>query len=230
MIKYLIIDDEFIAHDIIKGYTELMPNLEWSKSCFNALEAIAFLRDQHVDLIFLDLNLPKLKGFEFLRTLTTPPQIIVTTAYQEYALEGYELNIKDYLLKPFSFERFIKAINKVESTVVEEVKIKTQTTEDSIFLYSNKTHIQIKINDLLYVEAAGNYCKVVTIDKSISVREKISSLNKQFPRQKFTQVHKSFIVANQHVDKIEGNRIHIGDSEIPIGKMFKLNIAKILKT
>tara|TARA_Y100000385_G_C13074162_1_gene630549 strand:+ start:1424 stop:1804 length:381 start_codon:yes stop_codon:yes gene_type:complete len=112
MIKYLIIDDEYIAHDIVKGYCDLLPNMQLMKSCFNALEAIEYLNENAVDIIFLDLNMPKLKGFKFLKTLTRPPKIIVTTAYQEFAIEGYELNVSDYLLKPFSFERFLKAINK----------------------------------------------------------------------------------------------------------------------
>ncbi len=112
MIKYLIIDDEYIAHDIIKGYCDLLPNLKLMKNCYDALEAFEYLQEQEVDLIFLDLNMPKLKGFDFLKTLKAPPKVIVTTAYKEYALEGYELNISDYLLKPFGFERFLKAVNK----------------------------------------------------------------------------------------------------------------------
>ena len=115
MIKYLIIDDEYIAHDIIKGYCDLLPNMQLMKNCYDALEAIEYLNSNNVDLIFLDLNMPKLKGFEFLKTLSSPPKVIVTTAYKEFALEGYELNISDYLLKPFGFERFLKAINKTVS-------------------------------------------------------------------------------------------------------------------
>ncbi|UZJ63145.1 response regulator [Sphingobacterium sp. KU25419] len=112
MISYLIIDDEHIAHDIIKGYSDLIPNMQLQKNCYDALEAFEFLNKNKVDLIFLDLNMPVLKGFEFLKTLQSPPKVIVTTAYQEFALEGYEHNISDYLLKPFGFERFLKAVNK----------------------------------------------------------------------------------------------------------------------
>jgi two-component SAPR family response regulator len=112
MIKYLIIDHEYIAHDIIKGYCDLLPNMQLMKNCYDALEAIEYLNNITVDLIFLDLNMPKLKGFEFLKTLITSSKVIVTTAYKEFALEGYELNISDYLLKPFGFKRFLKAINK----------------------------------------------------------------------------------------------------------------------
>ena len=115
MTTYLIIDDEFIAHEIIKGYCDILPNLTFASSCYDAIEALTYLSQNKVDLIFLDLNMPKLKGFEFLRTLSSPPKVIVTTGYKEFAIEGYELEIVDYLLKPFSFERFLKAVNKATS-------------------------------------------------------------------------------------------------------------------
>ena len=121
MIRYLIIDDEHIAHDIIKGYCDMLPNMELQKNCYDALEALQYLNEHEVDVIFLDLNMPKLKGFEFLKTLPSPPKIIVTTAYSEFALEGYELNVVDYLLKPFSFERFLKAVNKAVSEIVKSL-------------------------------------------------------------------------------------------------------------
>lgn len=230
MISYLIIDDEFIAHEIINGYAELLPDLNHVKSCYDALEAISYLRENTVNLIFLDLNLPKLKGFDFLKTLTKPPQIIVTTAYQEFALEGYELNVKDYLLKPFSFERFVKAVNKIENKKAETSSVNLGKEDERVFLYSNKTHIQIKVKDLLFIEASGNYCKVVTEEKTITVREKISELAKLFPEHQFIRVHKSFVVSKDHVDRIEGNRIFIRTHEIPIGKMYKLNIGGILNS
>ena len=229
MIKYIIVDDEHIAHDIIRGYCDLMPNLSFVQDCYDAIEAIDCLRNQEVDLIFLDLNMPKLKGFDFLRTLKDPPKIIVTTAYQEHALEGYELDIVDYLLKPFSFERFVKAINKiappetVKSTVVE------QKEENSIFLKSNKKHVQVKTADILYIEARGNYINVVTTADEIQVRDKISNMLELLADTDFIQVHKSFAVAKKHIHSVEGNRIYIQDFEIPIGKMYKLNLDKLFK-
>ena len=141
MMKYIIIDDEHIAHDIIKGYCDALPNLSFLGHCYDAIEAMEYLRTHKVDLIFLDLNMPKLKGFDFLKTLQNPPNVIVTTAYQEHALEGYELNIVDYLLKPFSFERFIKAINKIESKSPKSestTTLNTKKEEQSLFLKSNK--------------------------------------------------------------------------------------------
>ncbi|AUC14934.1 DNA-binding response regulator [Tenacibaculum sp. SZ-18] len=228
MIKYIIIDDEHIAHDIIKGYCDALPNLSFVQHCYDAIEAMECLRNHQVDLIFLDLNMPKLKGFEFLRTLQNPPKVIVTTAYQEYALEGYELNIIDYLLKPFGFDRFIKAINKIEgsTTTVSNVNVSKET--NSLFLRSNKKLVQVKTDEILFIEATGNYVRVTTTEQEIKVREKISDVLDLLPTDAFFQVHKSFIVAKNHINEIEGNRILIRDFRIPIGKTYKLNLNKLL--
>jgi DNA-binding LytR/AlgR family response regulator len=231
MITYLIIDDEHIAHDIIEGYCDLLPNMKLLKRCYDALDALEYLRCNKVDLIFLDLNMPKLKGFEFLRTLPNPPNVIVTTAYSEHALEGYELNVIDYLLKPFSFERFLKAINKTINLKNDSNKSGSfQTTEEQhIFLYSDKKHVQVKLNDILFVEAAGNYCKVVLFENQILIREKISDVLEMLSPKIFLQVHKSYIVAKEHINSIEGNRIQIKDHQIPIGKFYKINVLDFLK-
>ena len=231
MIKYLIIDDEYIAHDIIKGYCDLLPNMRLMKNCYDALEAIEYLNNNKVDLIFLDLNMPILKGFEFLKTLTSPPKVIVTTAYKEFAFEGYELNIADYLLKPFSFERFLKAINKTFSSSVAQHSVSTQNSEISnhIFLRSNKKYIQVEIDTIQYVEASGNYTKVITTKETITIREKISTVLELLPKEAFVQVHKSFAVAPKQIQSIEGNRIFIDGHIIPIGKIFKTNIIQLLK-
>lgn len=230
MMKYLIIDDEHIAHDIIKGYCDALPNLSFVDHCYDAIEAMECLRNHKVDLIFLDLNMPKLKGFDFLKTLQNPPHVIVTTAYQEHALEGYELNIVDYLLKPFSFERFIKAINKIEvkSQKSEVTTSNIKKEEQSLFLKSNKKRIQVKLADILFVEAIGNYVNVVTPKSEIQVRDKISDILSLLPEDEFFQVHKSFIIAKTHINEIEGNRILIRDFKIPIGKVYKNNVNKLL--
>ncbi|WP_430409828.1 LytR/AlgR family response regulator transcription factor [Kordia sp.] len=232
MITYLIIDDEHIAHDIIKGYCDLLPNMKLKKQCYNALEAMEYLHEHSVDLIFLDLNMPKLKGFDFLKTLANSPKVIVTTAYQEYALEGYELNISDYLLKPFSFERFLKAINKtvnVSAQVTATVVEKQDETHQSIFLKSQNKYVQVFTNTILYVEASGNYTKISTDSETITIREKLSDVIALLPTNDFLQVHKSFAVATKRIHSIEGNRIHIADHTIPIGKLYKANVNGLLK-
>ena len=231
MIKYLIIDDEYIAHDIIKGYCDLLPNMQLMKNCYDGLEAFEYLNKKEVDLIFLDLNMPKLKGFDFLKTLKNPPKIIVTTAYQEFALEGYELNISDYLLKPFGFERFLKAINKTFSSPTSQLSVSSQDNKISnrIFLRSNKKYTQVEINAILFIEASGNYTKVITTLEIITIREKISKVLELLPKEDFVQVHKSFAVAPKHIKSIEGNRIFIADHIIPVGKFFKTNVVQLLK-
>lgn len=231
MIRYIIIDDEHIAHDIIKGYCDVLPNMQLVKDCYDAIEALDYLRENHVDLIFLDLNMPKLKGFDFLRTLPYPPKVIVTTAYKEYALEGYELEITDYLLKPFSFERFLKAVNKTVHAPKADTA-KTQSAEvnnrDSIFLYSNNKYVQVKTGDILFVEAAGNYSKIVFADHNILIREKISDMLEILSAEEFIQVHKSFVVAKQHINHIEGASINIAEHIIPVGKTYKANVSNLL--
>ena len=232
MIKYLIIDDEYIAHDIIKGYCDLLPNMQLMKNCYDALEAIEYLNSNNVDLIFLDINMPKLKGFEFLKTLSSLPKVIVTTAYKEFALEGYELNISDYLLKPFGFERFLKAINKTISATnktTQSIVDKNDTVSKSIFLRSNNKYIQVTIDTIQYIEAAGNYTKVITINETITIREKISDVIELLNDIDFIQVHKSFAVSKKHIKSIEGNRIFISENIIPIGKTYKANIIQLLK-
>lgn len=232
MIKYIIVDDEHIAHDIIKGYCDLLPTMELKKHCYDAIEALEYLNTHQVDLIFLDLNMPKLKGFEFLKTLASPPKVIVTTAYKEFALEGYELNIVDYLLKPFGFERFLKAVNKVigtpQKTQVQNTSENSTETPSSIFFRSNKKYIQVTIDTIQYIEAAGNYTKVITTNDTITIREKISNVLLLLPENDFLQVHKSFAVTKRYISSIEGNRIFIGDHIIPIGKMYRMNIDKLL--
>ncbi|WP_400080818.1 LytR/AlgR family response regulator transcription factor [Winogradskyella sp. R77965] len=231
MITYLIIDDEYIAHDIIKGYCDMLPNMQLAKQCYDALEALDYLREHRVDLIFLDLNMPKLKGFELLKTLSSPPKIVVTTAYQEYALEGYELNIVDYLLKPFSFERFLKAVQKALEIKPMETAPFTEEFKkalDYIFIYADKKYIQVQTKNILYLEAAGNYVKVITKDQQVLTREKISDIAKRLSNDSFIQVHKSYVVSKPHIEFIEGNRIKIKDVFVPIGKLYKSNVSDIL--
>lgn len=230
MISYLIIDDEPIAHDIIKGYCDLLPNMQLMKNCYDALEAFDYLSKNKVDLIFLDLNMPVLKGFEFLKTLQNPPKVIVTTAYNEFALEGYEHNISDYLLKPFGFERFLKAVNKAIGSVNQKV-VTNEKSEASnrIFVQSNKKHIQLETENILYIEATGNYIKIVTTTETITIREKFSTFLEQLPKNDFVQVHKSFAVAPKQINSVEGNIISISNDKIPIGKMYKLNVVELLK-
>jgi DNA-binding LytR/AlgR family response regulator len=231
--RYIIVDDESIAHDIIKKYCSMLPNMQLMQDCYDAIEAIEYLNNHTVDLIFLDLNMPKLQGFEFLKTLPNLPKVIVTTAYKEHALEGYELNIVDYLLKPFSFERFLKAVNKARNETPKSLPM-AQTVvnaekQDRFFLRSDNKHRQIVIDDVLFVESAGNYIKIVLKDEIITTRGKLATIRELMPIDGFVQVHRSFMVVQKHIKSVEGNQLFIDNYTVPIGKLFKAEVDRILK-
>lgn len=229
MIHYAIIDDEPIAHRIIERYSGNLSHLYKAGNCYNAFEAMELLNKQKIDLLFLDINMPKLSGFNFLKTLKNPPKIIVTTAYAEFALEGYELNISDYLLKPFSFDRFIKAINKTFGDKVEKnsAPSSAKVNQPRFFIKGDKKHHQVSSDEILFVEAYGNYTKLYLKDEMLVSHEKISSFENSLPETDFIRVHKSFVVALSKIKAIEGNRIYIKNHKIPIGQTYKGIITKL---
>ncbi len=232
-LRYIIVDDESIAHRVIEKYCTDLPFLQLEANCYDALQALSLLRERSVDLIFLDINMPKLKGFDFLRTLDSPPQVIVTSAYQEYALEGFELNVCDYLLKPFSFERFLKAVNKAmdafSRTVVKRPPANADEQERGIFIKGDKKYHQLRLDDIVYIEAAGNYSKIVLRREEIKTPQKISDLEALLTGSEFLRVHKSFIVATSKITELEGNQIRLGKITVPIGRAYKLAVTRFLK-
>ncbi|MDO6598042.1 response regulator transcription factor [Oceanihabitans sp. 2_MG-2023] len=232
MIKYIIVDDETASHDNIKDYASNLSYLSFQKSCYNAFEALEYLNKHSIDLIFLDINMPKLSGLEFLKTLSNQPKIIITTAYEEFALEGYELNIDDYLLKPFNFSRFVKSVSKISDALANK-SISIQNSENNedakIFIKEDKKYYQIKLNDILFIEAYGNYVKINMIDRIIVSHQTLTSFTHNLPENQFIRVHKSFIISIDKIVLIEGNRILIQDHKIPIGKMYKLNVNRLIK-
>lgn len=230
--KYCIIDDEPIAHRIIEVYCENLPYLQKIGNCYDVFEAMQLMNNQGVDLIFLDINMPKLSGFDLLKTMQQSPKVIVTSAYKEFALEGYELNVADYLLKPFSFERFLKAINKVmDSQSQSQTPTPSSKKEKpSFFLKGDKKIHQIHLDDILFIEAYGNYTKVFLAEEIIISHEKISSLEELLPTSDFLRVHKSFIVAVNKIKLIEGNRIKIRAHFVPIGQTYKNNLKQLFRS
>jgi|TARA_R100000479_G_scaffold70100_3_gene33738 DNA-binding LytR/AlgR family response regulator len=232
MLKYIIIDDEPLAHEIIEEFCSMLPHLQLEKNCYSAMEATQYLNENTVDFIFLDINMPKLKGLDFLKTLSNPPKTIVTTAYKEHALEGFELNVVDYILKPFSFDRLVKAVNKVSETQMSKTVSKEITSETSqrFFIKGDKKHHQIDLKDLLYIEAHGNYTKLFLKGEMIISHEKISHYQSILNEDNFLRIHKSFIVAIDKIKFIEGNRIFINESRIPIGQTYKSNVNKLYNT
>ena len=231
MLRYIIIDDEPLAHEIIEEFCSVLPHLQLEKNCYNAIEAMQFLNENTVAFMFLDINMPKLKGLDFLKTLTKPPKTIITTAYKEHAIEGFELNVVDYILKPFSFDRLVKAVNKVSETQTTKTIIKevSSSTDSStrFFVKGDKKHHQIDLNELLYIEAYGNNTKLFLKDEMIVSHEKISHYEDLLNASNFLRVHKSFIVAIDKIKFIEGNRILINEHKIPIGQTYKSSINKL---
>lgn len=241
MTNYIIIDDEPLAHQLIEKFCGMLPHLQLQKNCYDAFEAMEFLHQNRVELIFLDINMPKLNGFELLRTLTDSPKVIVTSAYQEFALEGYELGVVDYLVKPFSFERFVKAVNKAISVQNNSIKNtpstssstpnlkNTESKGNSFFVKGDKKYHQINPEKLLFVEAYGNYSKLFLEEEMIICNEKISDLETILSKTHFLRVHKSFIVALEKVKTIEGNQILLENTTIPIGQTYRQKIQKLLE-
>lgn len=231
MITYCIIDDEPIAHRIIEGYCAELPHLQKIGNAYNPMDASVIVAREKVNLIFLDLNMPKMNGFEWLKTLTKPPKIIVTTAHKEYALEGYELDVLDYLLKPFSFPRFLKAVNKVNAP--EQARFGKSPgnlgfVNSRFFLKGDKKHHQIHTDAILFVEAYGNYSKVFLTEEMILSHEKISTLEDLLPEGNFLRVHRSFLVAMDKIKRIQGNQIFLHEYKIPIGQTYRSRIHQIL--
>ena len=231
MLKFIVIDDEPLAHEIIEEFCSMIPHIQLVGNCYSAMEALKFLNQETVDFMFLDINMPKLKGLDFLRTLSNPPKVIVTSAYSEFALEGYELDIADYLLKPIRFERLVKAVNKIS----ENPDIKTEKIVNDIvpkpnrfFVKGDKKHHQIQLEDLLFIEAYGNYTKLFLKNETIVSHEKISHYESTLPSDNFLRVHKSFIVGVDKIKMIEGNRIFIETHKIPIGQTYKSIVNKLL--
>lgn len=225
-IKFIIIDDEPLAHTVIRNYCKDLSFMQNEGNCYNAVEAINLLKSKKIDLIFLDINMPKLKGFDFLRTLDFPPKVIVSSAYEEFAIEAFELNVCDYLLKPFSYERFLKAVYKAIDTP------ETSTTDDkensSIFIKTDKKFEQISLASLQYIEACGSYTILYTEEKKIISKEKISDLEEILTNE-FIRIHRSYIVSIKKIGEIHANSIRIGEREIPVGKVYKANVNKLIR-
>jgi DNA-binding LytR/AlgR family response regulator len=238
-LKCMIVDDEALALDILENYILRLDNLELVARCQNAIEAFNVLQNKKIDLIFLDIQMPKLTGIDFLKNLSSPPKIILTTAYRDYALEGYELNVLDYLLKPISFERFFKSINKVwemSQTIAPQNPLdnsglmlaNTHQGEGFIYIKADKKMVRLMLRDILYIESLKDYVRVKTTDKEIISYQRISYLEEKLPEDVFVRVHRSFIVAIDKIEAFSSHSVEIQKKEIPIGRNYKNEVFKIL--
>ncbi|MES3018289.1 MAG: LytTR family DNA-binding domain-containing protein [Bacteroidota bacterium] len=227
MSKYncLIVDDEPIAREIVKTYCNYLPSLQVAACCGNALEAKAILQEQKIDILFLDINMPVLDGIAFLKTFKNQPQVIFTTAYKEYASDAFDLSACDYLLKPFSLERFIiavdKAIDRLSQKVPKNTEAPEKREEDFIFIRTSGKIYKVLLTDLLYAEANGNNTKIVCNDVVLLPAMTFSNIEETLPASIFLRTHRSFIVNKSKITHIEGNRVFIGTYEIPIGSNYR---------
>lgn len=221
--KCLIIDDEPLARFHLKELAGQIDFLSVEGTCATALEADAKVKESETDLLFLDINMPYLNGIDFLEQLENPPLCIFTTAYSEYALEGFRLQVVDYLLKPIAFNRFYQAVNKAQQQFIINEKLKKNTPLDDPFLYVRQSDTFIKVSwvDILYIESMQNYTKLHFKDKSLVIHQTMKAIEESLPSEHFFRIHKSFLINIIHIDMISGGRLFINKTELPISRTRK---------
>lgn len=227
-IQCIIIEDEPLAVKILTDYISQVPFLDLQKTFKDAFLAADYLRENHTDLIFLDIHLPKLKGIAFLKTLSNPPAIIMTTAYHQYAVEGFNLNVTDYLLKPFDFERFLVAINKVKLAVKEkEIPKDGLETRDFIFLTVQKKKVKVLFSDIVYIESQREYVRIVTTKKEFLSKVSTNEIEALLPKNLFKRIHRSFIISLNKIESYSAKTVEVNGVSIPIGRGFSDVIDKL---
>ena len=237
MIRCLVVDDEPLALDILVDYIDKVPFLELIKSTTSAFEALSIVQQDQVDLVFLDVQMPELTGIQFLKILNGKCKVILTTAYSQYALDGYELDICDYLLKPIAFDRFYKAVSKVQSQIQAQLpQVVASVTEkvvsqspDFIFVKTEHRIQKIYINDILYIEGLKDYISIFTPVERIITLQPMKKMEEVLPSGRFVRVHKSYIVSIDKIESIERSRIQIADKIIPIGDTYRDGFFKLIE-
>lgn len=217
-LRCLIVDDEPVAVDGLVYYISKLDFIEVVRTCSSALEAEGILRTDTIDLMFLDINMPQLTGIEFLETLEQPPLTILTTAYSEYALDGYRLNVVDYLLKPVGFQRFFQAVSKAKDIFASRLLLRksSQPVASSLFVRQGDRFIQISWEDILYIEGMQNYAKLHFKDKTLTIHQTMISLEEMLPEDFFFRTHRSYLVNISHIESVSGNRLFVNGNELPI--------------
>ncbi len=224
MIQCLVLEDEQSAQEVLQNYIDKTPFI----SCLGIYESgldIPPEQLQQVDVLFLDIQLPELSGLSFLKTVTDPPKVIVTTAYTEHAIEAFEEAVIDYLVKPFSYERFFKAVTRVRNLFPEQQK----EQKKHLFLYADKTIYKVTVDDILYLKAEVDYVKVVTVDTQILILDSLRNWSEKLQESSFVQIHRSYIINTNKISKVYGNQVYIGTKVLPIGKTHKELFLKIIK-
>lgn len=216
--RCLIVDDEPAAREILRRYISDADELELVGECKDALEARKVLRETGIDLLFLDINMPRLSGIELLKSLQNPPKVVLTTAYSDHALEGYELDVVDYLLKPFSFDRFLRAIEKADRNASN-----SNTGEEHIIIKADGKLYRIGYDEILYAESKGDYITVHTETKKLTYHQTLKNFEQLLPEQLFSRIHKSYLVSLSKIEYLEGNMLSVGPVKLPIGSTYKDN-------
>lgn len=230
-IRCVVVDDEPPARAVIRRYISEMPMLEFTGECGNAIEAMSLLQQHPPDLLFLDIRMPQLNGNDLLKILKHPPRVIFTTAHAEYALEGYELDVVDYLLKPIQFERFVKAVHKATQTqepMPSLTPVKENTQEAFAYFRSDRKMVKVLLSDILYIESMKDYVKIFTVNGVIITRQSITSVEEMLPENQFIRTHRSFVVSIPKIRSFTSELIDIGKAEVPIGKLFRNEVMKVL--
>jgi DNA-binding LytR/AlgR family response regulator len=228
----IIVEDEPLAAEVIRDYILQIPFLQLKGICTDALYAMEVLQKEKIDLVFLDIHLPKLKGFDFIKALKKPPQVIITSAYQEYALQGYELNVVDYLLKPIEFNRFLMAVNKLKELSNGDSPAVTHTTvpeRAGLFFNVSKKKVKVYIDEILYIESLKEYIRITTKDKSILTKFQLGQIEEMLSRNGFLRVHRSFLVAKNKIDAFTATEVEIAGQQIPIGRSYKELVMAVLE-
>ncbi|GAA0547310.1 LytR/AlgR family response regulator transcription factor [Chitinophaga japonensis] len=234
MQKYscIIVEDEPLAAEVLEDYIRQVPFLLLKGVCSDAIYAMEMLQKETIDLVFLDIHLPKLKGFDFVKALKNPPQVIITSAYQEYALQGYELNVVDYLLKPIEFSRFLMAVNKLKQPTAPAPAPDTASAareRPHLFFNVSKKRVKVCLDEILYIESMKEYIRIVTRDKSILTKFQLGQIEELLARNNFLRVHRSFIVAKDKIDAFTATDVEINGKEIPIGRSYKELVISVLE-
>jgi DNA-binding LytR/AlgR family response regulator len=236
-IRCVIIDDEPLAVRLVSSYCTQVPELEVVATCSSAIDAFAVLRRQRIDLLFLDIKMPRLLGTDFLRSLSDPPKVILVTAYREYALDGYELDIVDYLLKPVSFIRFMKAVEKAGRLLSQEWSFAGRgvtegegAKEPFLYFRINKEMVKVLLSEILFLESRKEYVLLyLEGNKTLLIKQSISSLEKLLSPHRFIRVHRSYMVTKEKISAYNATRLRIGSHDIPVGRFYKHNIEELLK-
>ena len=226
-IRCLAVDDEPPALDVLQKHIAAVHTLELMGLCNNAVEALELMKDHSVDLMFLDIQMPQILGTDFIAALKNPPKVIFTTAYRKFAVEGFELNAVDYLLKPISFERFLKAVSKVmDITPAVYQQAPENTTDQYLYFRSDRKMVKIMLDEILYIESLKDYVKIVTLSKTVITKHSISSLEEMLPKAGFIRIHRSFIVALNKIESYNHEVVVVAKKELPISRMYKLEVSR----